>query len=114
MILADSSVWIEHLRRGSPAFARQLDAANVVIHPFVIGEIACGNLRNRRLILADLAELPRAPVATDDEAMAFIENRRLMGKGVGYVDVHLLASVALARDVTLWTFDVRLASLAGR
>ena len=84
----------------------------MVVHPFVIGELACGNLRNRRSLLALLSELPRATVATEDEALRFIEQHRLMGRGIGYVDVHLLASAALLGDARLWTLDRRLAKVA--
>lgn len=112
MILVDTSVWVEHLRRGLPELAAMLEAGDVLTHPLVLGELACGNLRNRARILADLGALPFAPRATDDEALAFLENRQLMGRGVGIVDVHLLASVALAGDARLWTFDKRLGSAA--
>ena len=111
-ILADTSVWVEHLRAGSPALSALLDENLVVVHPFVIGEIACGNLRNRHALLALLGELPRATVATQDEALRFMENHRLMGRGIGYVDVHLLASAALLGDAQLWTLDRRLAKVA--
>ena len=81
-------------------------------HPFVIGELACGNLGNRNAILALLRTLPTAQIATDDEVMGFIERRRLMGRGIRYIDVHLLASVALTRGSRLWTRDKRLAAIA--
>jgi len=78
----------------------------------VLGELACGNLKNRREVLRLLADLPGAPIATDAEALKFIENRALMGRGIGYIDVHLLASVALDGTARLWTRDKRLAALA--
>jgi hypothetical protein len=112
MILVDTSVWVDHLRSNDPALVRALEAGIVVTHPFVVGELACGNLKNRSEVLALLQELPAAPVATDAEALAFIEAQSLMGRGIGYVDVNLLASTALATD-TLWTRDRRLASVAG-
>lgn len=112
MLLADTSLWIDHLRRGNRRLAAALEEGNVATHPFVIGELACGNLRNRVEVMALLQQLPTAPVATDLEALAFIEQRRLMGLGIGYVDVHLLASVALSDGIRLWTLDVRLAALA--
>lgn len=112
MILADTSIWIEHFRRGSAELRAALERDNVAIHPFVIGEIACGTLRNREEILDLLATLPAAPVATDDEALAFIEQRKLMGRGVGYIDVHLLASVTLSTGLRLWTADKRLQAIA--
>ena len=112
MILADTSVWIDHLRAGEPALAAALEGGQVLIHPFVLGELACGNLRNRREVLDLLGRLPVAPVATDTEALAFIERRGLMGRGIGYIDVHLLAAVALEGTARLWTRDRRLAAVA--
>lgn len=112
MVLADTSVWIDHLRRGNPRLVAALEDGQVATHPFVIGEIACGNLRNRTEVLALLHHLPLAPVATDREALGFIERRRLMGLGIGYVDVHLLASAALGDALELWTLDTRLSAVA--
>ncbi len=112
MILADTSVWVDHLRAGTPALAAVLEQGNVLAHPFVLGELACGNLKNRGEVLKLLADLPRAPVATELEALDFIERRALMGRGIGYIDVHLLASVALAAGARLWTRDKRLAGVA--
>jgi predicted nucleic acid-binding protein len=112
VILADTSVWIDHLRAGVPALADALEQGRVLVHPFVVGELACGNLRNRREVLELLGNLPSVPAATDAEAMEFIERRILMGRGIGYIDVHLLASVALAGTAKLWTRDRRLAAAA--
>ena len=112
MILADTSVWIAHLREGSPVLAEALENARVLKHPFVIGELACGNLTNRKEVLRLLGALPKAPTATDHEVLTFIEQNALMGRGVGYIDVHLLASVALAASARLWTLDKRLATIA--
>jgi hypothetical protein len=112
MILADTSVWVDHLRNGAPALAAALEQGSVLTHPFVLGELACGNLKNRGEVLQLLGELPAAPMATDPEALDFIERRALMGRGIGYVDVHLLASVALAGTAQLWTRDKRLAAVA--
>jgi predicted nucleic acid-binding protein len=112
VILVDTSVWVEHLRRGEAGLAASLQAERVLMHPFVLGELACGNLRNRNELLALLGRLPRVPVAADAEVLAFIERRALMGRGIGYVDVHLLASVALSGTARLWTFDRRLAAVA--
>lgn len=112
MILADTSVWVDHLRVRNERFAAALDAAQVVTHPFVIGELACGNLRRRRESLNFLQWLPSTEVATHGEVIALIENRKLMGRGIGYVDAHLLAATALSREVALWTLDARLASVA--
>ena len=112
MILVDTSVWVDHLRDGAPALAVALEQGRVLTHPFVLGELACGNLKNRGEVLQLLGELPAAPMATDPEALDFIERRALMGRGIGYVDVHLLASVALAGTAQLWTRDKRLAAVA--
>ena len=112
MILVDTSVWVDHLRDGTPALAAALEQGRVLTHPFVLGELACGNLKNRSEVLQLLGELPAAPMATDPEALDFIERRALMGRGIGYVDVHLLASVALAGTAQLWTRDKRLAAVA--
>jgi predicted nucleic acid-binding protein len=112
VILADTSVWIDHLRAGVPALADALEQGRVLVHPFVAGELACGNLRNRREVLDLLGNLPSAPAATDAEAMEFIERRALMGRGIGYIDVHLLAATTLAGTARLWTRDRRLAQLA--
>lgn len=112
MVLADTSVWIEHLRRREPRLLAALDAESVSMHPFVVGELACGNLRNRHELLELFSRLPVAPCATDSEALAFIERRALMGRGIGYIDVHLLASASLAGATRLWTRDRRLAAVA--
>ena len=112
MILVDTSVWVDHLRDGTPALAAALEQGRVLTHPFVLGELACGKLKNRGEVLLLLGELPAAPMATDPEALDFIERRALMGRGIGYVDVHLLASVALAGTSQLWTRDKRLAAVA--
>ena len=110
MILVDTSVWVEHFRSGSSGLEALLNEGQVACHPYVIGELACGNLKNRTGILSLLQELPRVIQADDDEILRFIEEHRLMGKGVGYVDIHLLASALLSR-VTLWTADQRLQEL---
>ena len=113
MILVDSSIWIEHLRAGAPAMAELLNAGRVLTHPFVVGELACGNLKNRKQVLSLLQDLPAAPVATDEEVLFFIERNGLMGKGIGYVDAHLLASISMAGTGQLWTRDKRLSAVAG-
>jgi len=112
MILVDTSVWVDHLRAGAPALAVALEQGSVLMHPFVLGELACGNLKNRGEVLRLLGDLPASPLATDPEALDYIERRALMGRGIGYVDVHLLASVALAGAARLWTRDKRLAAVA--
>ena len=112
MILVDTSVWIDHLRSGEPSLAAALEAGRVMMHPFVLGELACGNLANRSEVLELLGGLPAAPSATDPETLEFIERRTLMGRGIGYIDVHLLASIALSGNGRLWTRDRRLAAAA--
>ena len=112
MILVDTSVWVDHLRAGTPALAVVLEQGSVLMHPFVLGELACGNLKSRGEVLRLLGDLPAAPLATDPEALDYIERRALMGRGIGYVDVHLLASAALAGAARLWTRDKRLAAVA--
>ena len=112
MILVDTSVWVDHLRSGVPQLVALLNRSAVVMHPFVVGELACGSLRNRSALLTLLQDLPSATTATDIEALAFIERRSLHGKGIGYVDVHLLASVALTDGAALWTRDKRLRAAA--
>ena len=112
MILVDTSLWVDHLRKRAPRLAAALEQGSVLMHPFVLGELACGNLKNRREVLRLLGDLPGAPVATDREVLDFIERRALMGRGMGYIDVHLLASVALAGSARLWTRDKRLAAVA--
>ena len=112
MILVDTSVWIDHLRSGEPLLVAVLEVARVMMHPFVLGELACGNLANRSEVLELLGGLPAAPTATDPEALEFIERRALMGRGIGYIDVHLLASIVLSGDGRLWTRDRRLAAVA--
>lgn len=112
MILVDTSVWIDHLRVGVPSLAKALDLGRVLMHPFVIGELACGNLANRTELLRLLGELPRAEVAALEEVLGFIEAHALMGRGIGYVDAHLLAATALEGDARLWTRDRRLGGIA--
>ena len=112
MILVDTSVWIEHFRRTEPRLVAALESEEVLVHRFVTWELACGNLRNRREILQHLLHLPQAPIASDDEALAFIESRSVSGRGIGYLDVHLLASVALHGRARLWTLDRSLAKVA--
>lgn len=112
MILVDTSVWIDHLRSGEPALANALERGQVLMHPFVLGELACGNLQNREEVLGLLGDLPAAPTATDPEVLGLIERHNLMGRGIGYIDVHLLASAALSDLGRLWTRDRRLAAAA--
>ena len=111
MVLADTSVWIQHFRRGEPKLASHLADGLVLMHPFVLGELACGNLKHRAEILSDLQELPLAKLASTAEAMRLIEDRRLWARGLGWVDVHLLAS-ALLSDFGFWTLDKKLGRAA--
>ena len=112
MILIDTSVWIDHLRKGNTLLNSLLLNSAVLIHPFVIGELACGNLHNRRQILNLLGDLPASRVADDQEVQFFIEHNDLMGRGIGYVDAHLLASVSLSSPSRLWTVDRKLKDVA--
>jgi predicted nucleic acid-binding protein len=112
LILVDTSVWVDHLRSGEAQLADLLERAQVVMHPFVVGEIACGSLRDRSPVLELLQDLPAASVAEGEEVLGFSECHVLHGKGIGYVDVHLLASVALTEGTTLWTRDKRLREAA--
>jgi predicted nucleic acid-binding protein len=111
VILVDTSVWIEHFRSPCRKLSKLLDDGQVLIHPFVLGEIACGNLKNRQEILALMAVLPSVPRADDGEILFFIEQRALMGQGIGLIDMHLLAS-SLMTPSLLWTFDKRLKTIA--
>ncbi len=111
MILVDTSIWIDHLRIGNPALVTLLESSAVATHDFVIGELACGNLRHRAEILGLLQSLPRLAAATEDEVLLFIERQRLFGRGIGYIDSHLLAATAL-HGAGLWTKDKRLKVVA--
>ncbi len=113
MVLVDTSVWVSHFRSGNFCLSKLLEEGKVVSHPFIIGELACGNLKNRQEILSLLDALPAATVARYEEVLQFIENHRLMGMGLGYVDVHLLAAALLA-GVPLWTNDRTLRHAAAR
>jgi predicted nucleic acid-binding protein len=110
VILVDTSIWVDHLRRGDARLVGLLEGARVVMHPFVVGELACGGLRDRASVLELLQDLPAATVATAEEVLVFMDRHALHGKGIGYVDVHLLASVALTAGSKLWTRDKRLAA----
>ena len=111
MILVDTSVWVEHLRTGNKRLAQMLDATEVLCHPFVAGELASGNLRARREIMELLEQLPAAPVVSHDEALHFLEAKTLQGQGLGWMDVHFLASAAISH-AALWSLDRRLAKAA--
>ena len=113
MTLVDTSVWVEHLRRGDARLVALLEDGEVACHPFVIGELALGHLRNRDEVLALLQELPGVPPVDHVEALAFIDAHRLSGSGLGWVDVHVLASALVGR-MRIWTADRRLAAVASR
>lgn len=107
MVLVDTSVWVAHLRAGNIGLDTLLNDGHVVCHPFIFGELACSNLINRAEILSLLQALPMATYVEHEEVMRFIENYRLIGKGLGYIDMHLLAS-ALLTNISIWTLDKRL------
>jgi predicted nucleic acid-binding protein len=111
MFLVDTSVWVSHFRYGNDELANLLNNGRVLCHPLIIGELACGNLKDRKVILSALQLLPMSIEAEHDEVLAFIENHRLMGKGLGYVDVHLITSAVLT-GVHLRTLDKKLAQVA--
>ena len=111
MVLVDTSVWVSHLREGEVGLEKLLVDGEVICHPFIVGELACGNLKNRLEILTYLQSLPMTILAEDEEVLKFIENNHLMGKGLGYIDIHLIASAVLT-DVPVWTFDKTLDKIA--
>jgi hypothetical protein len=113
MILADTSIWVDHLRAGSKSLTSALLDADIMIHPYVIGELALGNLKNRNALLSYLSELPQATVTTFSETLYFIEQNQLMAKGIDWVDASLLAATALTPHSQIWTRDRRLAHAAG-
>ncbi len=113
MILVDTSVWIDHLRSVDNRLMGLLDEGQVLAHAFVIGELALGNLRQRKVILQSLLELPQAKSAQDDEVLAFIDANALSGLGIGFVDAHLLAAARLSNTM-LWTHDRRLHDVAAK
>ena len=111
MVLVDTSVWVDHFRSGNRGLEILLNEGYAVCHPFIIGELACGNLSNRAEILSLLHALPSANKAKDDEVLHCIESYKLMGKGLGYIDMHLIVS-ALLSSVRLWTLDRKLRDIA--
>ncbi|WP_298398134.1 PIN domain-containing protein [Sphingobium sp.] len=114
MILADTSVWVDHLRAENAVLTALLEAGEVLCHPFVIGEIAMGSLHRREALLDTFNRLPSVTTASHAEVMHFIEVERLFGLGVGYLDTHLLASTKLTPDARFWTRDRRLHDAAVR
>jgi predicted nucleic acid-binding protein len=114
VILVDTSVWIDHLRGGDPTMTRLLNAGQVLAHPFVVGELALGSLRQRDTILSALQDLPQAVSASDTEVLRFIDLQKLHGLGIGYVDAQLLTAARLTHGGKLWTRDKRLHAVADR
>jgi len=112
MILVDTSIWIDHLRAKNDDLSALLNEGRIYMHPFILGELSCGHLKNRSMTLSLLAALPMLKVARDEEILHLIESRKLMGKGIGYIDAHLLASLILTPGANLWSGDVRLQSVA--
>ena len=113
MVLVDTSIWISHFREGNSHLKELLKNESVVCHPFIIGELACGGLKNRREIIALLKALPQAQIAENDEILQFIESKRLFSSGLSLVDVHLLASTLLTKAL-LWTADKKLHRAAAK
>jgi predicted nucleic acid-binding protein len=113
MVLVDTSVWVKHLRSGSIGLESLLNKGRVVCHPFIVGELACGNLSNRSEILSLLQALPLVNHAEHEEVMHFIENYSLMGKGLGFIDMHLIVS-ALLTKVPIWTLDKKLKEVSSK
>jgi predicted nucleic acid-binding protein len=111
MVLVDTSVWVEHFRKTQPLLVEYLTEGLVLTHPFVSGELACGTLKNRAALLSDLNALPSATLALHTEVRRVIDDRKLWGRGLGWIDAHLLAS-ALLSHCRLWTFDKKLGQAA--
>ena len=108
MILADTSIWVDYFRKQNNYFVERLDDDLVVMHPLVYGELVCGGLPKRRDILSQINSLPLLPVVANPEVVAFIKKHNLAGKGIGYIDAHLLAAVAQADSIRLYTHDTHL------
>lgn len=111
MVLVDTSVWVSHFRDGNNELANLLNNGEALCHPLIVGELACGNLKDRAVILSFLKLLPMSIEAEHEEVLSFIDNNRLMGKGIGYVDAQLVASAVLT-GIAIWTFDKKLAQVA--
>lgn len=114
MILVDTSIWVDHLRSTNSALVRQLNRTNVLAHPWIVGELALGGLRDEADVVRLLHGLPQALVATDDEVLSLIDAESLQGDGIGYVDAQLLAATRITPGSALWTKDKRLAGVATR
>jgi predicted nucleic acid-binding protein len=114
VILVDTSVWVDHLRKTETGMRRLLGLGQVLSHPLVIGELAMGSFKRRDLLLSELGDLPRAKVADHDEVLHFVSRHTLFGSGIGYIDAHLLAAVRLMPGTLLWTRDKRLLEIASK
>lgn len=112
MILADTSVWIDYLRQGEPLMVEKLRQGQIVMHGMVLGELAIGNFKNRQLLLKRWKSLPMIQAATDEQVLELLETHQLMGRGIGWIDLHLLAAVSLSSNLQLWTRDKRLKTIA--
>ena len=112
MILVDTSVWIDHLLSPEAHLRELLDAREVLVHAMVVGEISCGRLRNREEVLRRLSELPAVDECEHAEVRLMIERRGLMGRGISFIDAHLLCSVLCHRGTVIWTRDQRLRRIA--
>jgi predicted nucleic acid-binding protein len=113
MVLVDTSVWVTHLQMGHSKLERFLQDGDVACHPFIVGELACGNLKNRSEILSLIQSLPMTIEAEHQEVLQFIENHQLMGTGLGYIDVHLMASAVLT-EIPIWTLDKKLNTISSK
>jgi len=112
MILVDTSIWIDHIRKGDAELVRLLGEGQVLSHPFVVGEIAMGSIANRKIVLSSIEKLPAVTMARHDEVMTFVAKHSLFGLGIGYIDAHLLASAQLTPYGVIWTRDRRLQDIA--
>ena len=111
MVIVDTSIWVSHLRKSLPLLEKLLLNAEVVCHSFIIGELACANIKNRKEFLSLIQTLPMAPIIDLDEFIYFVDQNKLMGRGIGFIDIHLLASARLSES-PLWTLDKKLKSVA--
>ncbi|MBA2598343.1 MAG: type II toxin-antitoxin system VapC family toxin [Chloroflexia bacterium] len=112
MVLVDTSIWVDHLRATEETLLGLLENGRVLVHPFVLGELALGHLRQRETVLLTLRKMSQAMVVTDSEVVQFVGRNRLFGVGIGYVDAHLLVAVRLTLGASLWTRDKRLLAVA--
>jgi predicted nucleic acid-binding protein len=114
VILVDTSVWVDHLRKSEAGLRELLLGGRVLSHPLVIGELAMGSFKRRNLLVKELGDLPMADVAEDHEVLDFVSRESLFGLGIGYIDAHLLAAARLMPGTLLWTRDKRLKEIASR